>query len=202
VPNEDYWNWREKGMKTKDPIRYPAGYKNRRNCLYSIKDKDSMIKLSYIEARKEIYLPIYTDLVRKQKQFEELKERLSKGENLLIIEVDGPHQESLEYYKKKYGVKDDFIEKDTILATEENLKIMLNDDKHSFGHGYCLAAALLDFDLVEEKNQSIKKLKLENNNSNLDPEPTRMYHSSSGKSGHKLYSKDYIEKEYSDLEDF
>jgi len=27
---------------------------------------------------------------------------------------------------------------------------MLNDDKHSFGHGYCLAMALLDMEKLAE----------------------------------------------------
>lgn len=72
---------------------------------------------------------------------------LKDGKNLLIVEVDGPHGESLDYYKKKYKVDDNFIEDDTILATKENLKIMLNDTKHAFGHGYCLAVALLNLSL-------------------------------------------------------
>jgi hypothetical protein len=69
-----------------------------------------------------------------------------KGENLLIIEVDGPHEEDLEYYMKKYDVKKDFIENNTMLVNEENIKVMLNDGKHPYGHGYCLACELLDFD--------------------------------------------------------
>jgi hypothetical protein len=72
---------------------------------------------------------------------------LSQGKNLLILEVDGPKQESLEYYKEKYGVDDTFIEKKTVLATQENLSIFLDDTKHAFGHGFCLASALQEFDL-------------------------------------------------------
>ena len=30
-----------------------------------------------------------------------------------------------------------------MLITPENLNIMLNDPKHPYGHGYCLAKALL-----------------------------------------------------------
>lgn len=90
--------------------------------------------MNLIEARKEIYLPIYKELVKKQPKFEKLVKLLKKGTNLLIIEVDGPHEESLDYYKEKYGVEDDFIENNTILATKENMDIMLNDPKHSFGH--------------------------------------------------------------------
>jgi len=141
----EYFHWRYRGMYNSYPVRYPVGRSYRSKCIGSIKDEDlgkSNRLLTYVEARKEIYLPIYVDLVQKRPKFHKLKEMLARGENLLIIEVDGPHQESLSYYQEKYGVEDDFIEKSTILATERNLNIMLNDEKHAFGHGYCLAYAL------------------------------------------------------------
>lgn len=139
-----YWQWREKGMNNPYAVRYPVGFGNMSKCLFSIIDEDPETRLDYIEARKEIYVPVYCKLVKEQDRFWELKKMLDDGHKLLIIEVDGPHQESLDYYKETYGVDDSFIEDDTILATEENLCIMLNDKKHSFGHGYCLALALLD----------------------------------------------------------
>lgn len=49
--------------------------------------------------------------------------------------MDGPHQESLEYYREEYGVGDDFIEHNSIEVNLENMKLMLNDPKHPFGHG-------------------------------------------------------------------
>ena len=141
-----YWKWREKGMNTPDAIRYPVGYHHRHKCLCALAEDDPTTPLDYVESRKKIYLPQYTKMVQKTKQFKELFDRLyNNKENLLIIEVDGPHQESLPYYQEKYGVSDDFIEDHTILATKENLNIMLNDNKHPFGHGYCLALALLNF---------------------------------------------------------
>lgn len=60
---------------------------------------------------------------------------IRKGKNILIIEVDGPHQEYLNYYKETYSVPDDFIVNGTILATPKYLDIMLNDTKSPFGHG-------------------------------------------------------------------
>lgn len=141
TPREEYWNWREKGMKNPFAIRYPVGRKHRHKCICSITEEGE--HLNYIESRKRIYLPVYIDLVKDQQQFTELKERLERGENLLIIEVDGPHQESLDHYKKFYKVDDDFIDQDTILVTKKNMEILLNDPKHPFGHGYCLGMALL-----------------------------------------------------------
>ena len=82
-------------------------------------------------------------MVKKEPQFIFLLNKLKAGANLLIIEVDGPHQESLPYYMEKYGAPINFIENGTMLATRENLNIMLEDEKHPYGHGYCLAIALL-----------------------------------------------------------
>lgn len=136
-----YWKWRKAGFTAEYAIRYPVGFYARHTCICTIHEGE---QLDYVEARKAIYLKLYAELAKKQEIFYELKEKLAKGQNLLIVEIDGPHQESLEYYKKKYGVRDDFIENNTMLCTPKNLDIMLNDPKHPFGHGYCLAMALLD----------------------------------------------------------
>ena len=154
-PNEAYWAWREKGFKCGYPIRYPVGRYHRHKCIGSLyKEKsdekeESYVLLDYISARKLIYLNGYLDCITELERFKSLKSRLDKGENLLIIEVDGPHQESLSYYKDKYNVSDDFISGNTMIANRENLEIMLNDSKHPFGHGYCIAWGLLGLPKIE-----------------------------------------------------
>lgn len=141
---KEYFDWRETGFYNEYPVRYPVGFSSRGKCLFSLTADGR--KLNYIQARKEIYLKEYCHLVRKTKEFNDLKKLMEKGEKLLIIEPDGPHQESIGYYMDKYEVDRTFIEKDTILVTEKNMNIILNDQKHPFGHGYCLAIALLDLD--------------------------------------------------------
>ena len=143
----EYWIWRQAGFHNQYAVRYPVGYTHKPTVAYSLLEKGG-VPLNYIEARKAIYLPLYTSLAKKEERYKQLKKMLEKGVNLLIIEVDGPHEESLDYYKNKYNVNNDFIKHDTMLATKENLSIMLNDPKHAFGHGYCLAASLLNIDLV------------------------------------------------------
>tara|TARA_R110001632_G_scaffold90880_3_gene195037 strand:- start:16168 stop:16926 length:759 start_codon:yes stop_codon:yes gene_type:complete len=142
-----YKNWRKKGMEAEKPIRYPVGMKYRHKCLFALAEtEDGKINsrpLNYIESRKVIYVPLYQRLIRNHPMFLKLKKRLNNGENLLIVEIDGPHPESLPYYKQKYEVNDDFIEKGTMLCTQENLNIMLGDEKHPYGHGYALAEELL-----------------------------------------------------------
>jgi hypothetical protein len=148
----DEWNhWRKLGFACNDPVRFPVGnsIKARSSCKFSlyIKDDgsiDTNDRLNYIQARKKVYCKTYCDNVKLHKYFGDLKKRLKNGENLLIIEVDGPHQESLDYYKKTYDVNDDFIVNGTTDVNIKNMKILLNDTKHAFGHGYCLAMELLE----------------------------------------------------------
>jgi len=143
----NYFQWRKAGMIAKEPIRYPVGKKNMASCAFSLLQtedgKVSPIPLNYIEARKQIYLPAYAKSAKAHPEFAKLQQRLLDGENLLIIEVDGPQARSLPYYKEKYGVGDDFIQNDTILITPRHLEIMLNDSTERFGHGYCLSGSLL-----------------------------------------------------------
>lgn len=137
----EYFKWRAALRANKYAVRYPVGFYHRHNCLYAVAD-DSKENLGYVESRKKIYIPVYTRLAKKERQFKTLVNKL-KYTNLLIIEVDGPHQESLQYYKDKYKTDDNFITNNTIAVTEDNINIMVNDEKHPFGHGYCLGLALL-----------------------------------------------------------
>jgi hypothetical protein len=147
----EYWAWRKAGMNNRYAVRYPVGYNYMHNCLYALAEDDPTTKLNYVDARKKIYIPTYCTLVKEEPEFLFLKQRLKSGTNLLIIEVDGPHSESLDYYMDKYEVNNDFIEQDTMLVTRGNITVMLNDDRHAFGHGYCLAMALLNMeDLINE----------------------------------------------------
>lgn len=136
---KEYWNWRNTGMNCSFPVRYPVGYNTRHKCLAHVwKGKF----LDYITARKKIYLFHYIQEVIKEEKFLKLVKKIENGQDITIVEVDGPKGE-LEYYQEKYNVNDDFISNFVMSGTEENLKIMLNDEKYPFGHGYCLAYALL-----------------------------------------------------------
>lgn len=145
-----YWAWRQKGFNAPLAVRYPPGYGKMEGCIGSlIGPRESLVgPVGYIEARKLLYLPLYTRLARRSPRFAELRRMLGKGEKLLIVEVDGPHQESLDYYMQTYGVGPEFIKSHTVEANAMNLKLLLNDGRHPFGHGYCLAAALLGLDLL------------------------------------------------------
>jgi len=156
-PTPAYWRWRHDGINNDTAVRYPVGMKYRHTCLGAFAPTMDELsstaptigqvrvqdRLDYVQARKHIYEPLYMDLVRRQRQYGELLDRLESGEKLLICETDGPHQESVQYYQETYGMEQDFIQQHSMLATPLSLQVMLNDPKHAYGHGYCLAKALL-----------------------------------------------------------
>lgn len=144
-----YMTWRKTGMTHPHAVRYPVGRALASTCLYALKDPipgavpDEASKLGYVEARKTIYEPMYTEAAMRQPVFHELATSLKSGTKLAIVETDGPHAESLEHYKTTWDLGDDFIVDGYMEATEANLNIMLEDTKHPYGHGYCLARALM-----------------------------------------------------------
>jgi len=80
---EDYKKWRNAGISNKHVIRYPVPFNYRSKCIGSIKNIEEPILLDYISARKQIYLPLYVDMVSKDKdKYIKLKNMLLKGENL------------------------------------------------------------------------------------------------------------------------
>jgi len=171
--NPTFWAWRAKGMAAPDAIRYPVGF---HQCIGALppglkpgahkiavpnkaaaKDelapeyvpvKDRVVELlDYVESRKRNYLPVYARMLQGHPQFLELKRRVQSGENLLIVEVDGPHHELLDYYRAVYGVGEDFIAPNhTVEVTEDSMRVLLDDPRKPFGHGYCLGMALLSKD--------------------------------------------------------
>jgi hypothetical protein len=89
IIKEEYWNWRKSGYNNQYPIRYPVGFHNKGRSIIGavydpkVKNNEGKIEnvkiLNYIESRKMIYIPVYGELVRKEKQFKQLKERLKNG---------------------------------------------------------------------------------------------------------------------------
>lgn len=144
---EEYWRWRMSGKNNPEPVRNPVGWKWLNKCLFALKWDQPISNanpaLDYIESRKQIYLPNYLQAVMQHPLFNELLTRRKNGENLLIVEIDGPHAESLKYYSDNYGVTETFIQQNSVEVTQENMNILLNDSKHPFGHGYCLGMALM-----------------------------------------------------------
>ena len=79
----------------KKPLDYTSSRKEIYIPLYTATAPDFKKPLGYTSSCKEIYLPLYTVTAP------DFKKHIDTGENLLIIEINGPHQESLAYYKQE-----------------------------------------------------------------------------------------------------
>lgn len=85
-PTQNYFKWAENGWNKITADRYPMGKGIRPQ--YSFWDGQ---KLSYIEARKKIYIPLYSQAVKKTFAFKKLKqeyEKLDKNEVLYLLDFD------------------------------------------------------------------------------------------------------------------
>lgn len=139
-PTEAYWAWRQKGMANWYPVRYPNGFRGRHECLCCLwkDEKGDYQRLGYLEARKRIYCGEYARLAPKTPHFRRLQEMLRKGINLMILEVDGPDP-TLQFppYDRISSASPG------LSIDEEVIRMLIDDERKPFGHGYVVAALLL-----------------------------------------------------------
>lgn len=83
-PSKGYFEWAQKGWNDNYAHCYPQG-KNRKP-LYSYWDGK---KLGYIEARKQIYAPLYAAVVENTCEFAQLKELYNNESDLWLKDFDG-----------------------------------------------------------------------------------------------------------------
>lgn len=131
-----YYKWREAGFNHSRWVRYPNGYHHHKECIGSVY-KGKIIGI--VEARKKIYYRVYKKIAEKTRQFQELKKMLENGINIQICEVDGPNfLPSYPYNRTK---------ENSLLMTPTRLQYLIENTDHAFGHGFCLAACLMDVTL-------------------------------------------------------
>jgi hypothetical protein len=114
-PNEDYWKWAKEGWNESWASRYPMG--KGAVPLYSYWDGE---KLSYVEARKKIYIPAYGRVVAKTEDFATLKECVKTYDHVYLWDFDA-------YDYGKLGI---------------TLDQVLNNPKRKMGHAFVLAMML------------------------------------------------------------
>ena len=129
----EYYNWRSTLWNTKYPIRYPNGFNGRHSCKFAVVNNE---RLGYIETRKRIYFDEYIRLIRVIPSYHKLLQLIRAGSNLIIYEVDVPASTK----KGKFG-EVDFD--GTYECTLAKLDILMKSPDAAFGHGLCLAYALL-----------------------------------------------------------
>lgn len=117
-PSPEYFKWAESVWSSNFPQRYPMGKGARPE--FSFWDGE---KLSYVEARQQIYWPLYRDAVAKSPAFEKLKEVVSKlgsDDELVLFDFDGFDHD----------------------AMKMSLKDVMLQDRRPMGHGFVLKAML------------------------------------------------------------
>ena len=114
-PTKEYFEWRDNGYKKTYADRYPMG--KGRVPLYTLWENR---KLGYIDARKEVYIPLYATAVVQTPAFRKLEELYRKNQNLILLDYDA------------------YNHRDLHLSWEE----VINDPKKKMGHAFILAMLL------------------------------------------------------------
>jgi hypothetical protein len=82
-PNAGWFKWREAGLKLNTPVRYPMGKGVKAEYSYWNGER-----LSYVEARKAIYVPIYSKYVGQTSAFKRLQSLYTEGQNIILRDYD------------------------------------------------------------------------------------------------------------------
>ena len=116
-PTQKYWDWAMQGWNSNRAVRYPFG--KGAKPLYSLWNGH---KLSYIEARRKIYIPLYKSLVSSNPLLDIWVEFLQQdtGNTLVLLDFDA-------YDHKALGM---------------SLEEVFDSEKRKAGHGFVLAHIL------------------------------------------------------------
>jgi hypothetical protein len=159
----DYWKWRDAGMHHRQAVRSPVASVERCKCLYSLwpsdclgkniatyeitssNKSDTMSKLSYIEARIQVYCPLYILLAKRTGDFIVLQHLLREGYNIQLLDPDGPRLICPDQSPYNYMTNGEYGESGvgSIPINEEIINDLLDDIMQPFCHSYALATALL-----------------------------------------------------------
>ena len=113
--SKDWYKWRDNGFNNQQAIRYPIGKGAKPYFSYWNGEQ-----LTYIEARKKIYVPIYAELVKETNSFKLLKELYEKNNILVLRDYDA-------YDHIKFRI---------------TLKEVINNPDKKCGHAFILAMIL------------------------------------------------------------
>ena len=142
-PSLAWYAFRKKGYAMTKGKRHPfpkaKGYGRPGHSMYNDK------LYEYVPSRKDIYIPLYAALIRHLPVMKEMKRLLQNGQNIMILDGDGPPQKIL-----VNGQLQSLYPTGTPMNIELWNK-MVNDPKYSFGHGYVVAALLAGLDVAELK---------------------------------------------------
>lgn len=132
-PNAQWEKWHEKLMKYSEPIRRPNG---RAIPLYAYFNGE---KLSVEEARRKIYIPYLQELYRDHPVYQKLRDKVKSGENIMLIEPDGP---LLEAYPN--GLEVNLKKLQDLIGVTNYSEEGYPEKYRPYGHGYVIALTILE----------------------------------------------------------
>ena len=125
-PTDEYWKWATEGWSNQKAVRYPMGRGAKPE--YAIW---AGRKLGYVDARKQIYSPLYIKLVTETGAYEELQymyKRATAEKPLVFRDFDG-------YDHVKLGM---------------SLTEVLNDPKRKMGHAFLLKMLITNDEALKQ----------------------------------------------------
>lgn len=114
-PTKEYFAWAESGWANPKAVRYPMG--KGRKPRWSWWDGE---RLDYIQARKQIYVPLYAEAVQKTEAYTELVELYKSSKEITLLDYDA-------YDHRKCNL---------------SLTEVLNNPHQKMGHAFVLAMLL------------------------------------------------------------
>lgn len=121
--SREWWEWHLKGSVSKQAHRYPMG-----KGVKPLFSKWGNLRLSYISARKQIYVPEYAQLVIHEKKFKALLKEYKKGAKIVLRDYD-----TYDIQKAYPDVRNPWL----TAIQNENAK---------FGHAFVIALALMFYE--------------------------------------------------------
>jgi len=122
MPKDYWWRWAKEGWAKRRADRYPMG--KGKKPLYSWWDGKA---LSYVEARKKIYIPLYSKAVLVRDEWFQLRDWYHMNGHVALIDFDAYDHRALGY----------------------SWADVVNDPSRKMGHGFVLAMLLEEADLDE-----------------------------------------------------
>jgi hypothetical protein len=124
-PTKRYWTWARLGWANPRAVRYPMGKGARP--LYSYWDGQ---KLGYIDARKQIYGPLYGEAVQQTAGWKTLQNLYQTTSHLILRDYDGHDHDAL-------GL---------------TLTQVLNNPRRKMGHAFVLKMLLTNDPALQQMN--------------------------------------------------
>jgi len=116
--NDNWYEWAQKGFSNPSAVRFPKGKGARP--LFSLWKGE---KLSYVEARKKVYAPLYAECVENYaaNELAILRRMYEAGEKLALFDFDG-----YAHYKHNLSLKD-----------------VLHNEKKKMGHSFVIMGLII-----------------------------------------------------------